>query len=371
MSDPTTYYTPDHSRIELRVCPRETIVGKITLAFLGIFFVVGPTFMFFACRGTFDFGLVIFMALMTVIPLILVASIFVTDDLVTLDHEGLTYRRKGFSTKERFFELSAIKGFEQVRKRSGKNAYETVEIHLKDEPSVEIANVSFISKKNQLVFVEECTEFLKRQKGPVWSSESTGEMADHDPMEVVHLKTDRLFFAEQPFESKWMRDEEAENFTIYKKGKFSLGGLFVALFLCCFWNGIVSVFLLNLFGVIPSKNPVEAGEFWFVFVFLIPFELIGLGFIWGVLCALFAGWSQERWVITKNEIRREKRNLGIKSVKRFDVSRAEKLEIEPDGLYFVSGQSEDEEETLCTIPLETQAEARWLAARFHQMRASW
>nr|MCR5162764.1 hypothetical protein [Thermoguttaceae bacterium] len=69
--------------------------------------------------------------------------------------------------------------------------------------------------------------------------------------------------------------------------------------------------------------------------------------------------------------RREKRNLGIKSVKRFDVSRAEKLEIEPDGLYFVSGQSEDEEETLCTIPLETQAEARWLAARFHQMRASW
>lgn len=58
-------------------------------------------------------------------------------------------------------------------------------------------------------------------------------------------------------------------------------------------------------------------------------------------------------------------------MKRFDVSRAEKLEIEPDGLYFVAGQSVDEEETLCTIPLESQDEARWLAARFHQMRASW
>ena len=371
MSDPTTYYTPDHSRIELRVCPRETIAGKITLAFLGIFFVVGPTFMFFACRGTFDFGVVIFMVLMTVIPFILVANIFVADDLVTLDHEGLTYRRKGFSTKERFFELSAIKGFEQVRKSSGKNAYETVLIHLKDEPPVEIANLSFISKKNQLVFVDECTEFLKRQNGPVWSSDSTGEMAGDDPMEVVHLKTDPLLFAEQPFDSRWMRDEEADEFTIYKKGKFSFGGLVAALVFCCFWNGIVSVFLLSLFGVIPSKNPVEGGEFWFVFAFLIPFELIGLGFSWGVLCALFAGWSQERWTITKNEIRREKRNLGIKSVKRFDVSRAEKLEIEPDGLYFVAGQTEDEEETLCTIPLETQAEARWLAARFHQMRASW
>lgn len=371
MSDPTTYYTPDHSRIELRVCPRETIVGKITLAFLSLFFVVGPIFVFFAGRSNFDFGLVIWLALMTIIPLIIVGNILMTDDLVTLDHEGLTYRRKGFSTKERFFELSSIKGFEQTLVRSGKNSREVILIHLKDEPSVEIANVSFLSKKKQLVFVAECTEFLKRQKGSAWSPDSTGEMAGDDPMEVIHLKTAPLLFAEQPADSLWERDDEASEFTIFKKGKFSLGGLIVALIFCCFWNGIVSVFLLTLFGFVPSKGTIDGSEFWFVFVFLIPFELIGLGFIWGVLCALFAGWSQERWVLTKNEIRRETRNLGIKSVKRFDVSRAEKLEIEPDGLYFVAGQSVDEEETLCTIPLETQAEARWLAGRFHQMRASW
>lgn len=371
MSDPTTYYTPDHSRIELRVCPRETIVGKITLAFLSLFFVVGPIFVFFAGRSNFDFGLVIWLALMTIIPLIIVGNILMTDDLVTLDHEGLMYRRKGFSTKERFFELSSIKGFEQTLVRSGKNSREVILIHLKDGPSVEIANVSFLSKKKQLVFVAECMEFLKRQRSSAWSPESTGEMVDDDPMEVIHLKTDSMTFADQPAESLWERDEEASEFTIFKKGKFSLGGFIVALIFCCFWNGIVSVFLLSLFGVIPSKSSVEAGEFWFVFVFLIPFELIGLGFIWGVLCALFAGWSQERWVLTKNEIRREKRNLGIKSVKRFDVSRAEKLEIEPDGLYFVAGEKEEDEETLCTIPLESQDEARWLAARFHQMRASW
>lgn len=371
MSDPTTYYTPDHSRIELRICPRETIVGKITLAFLSLFFVVGPIFVFFAGRSNFDFGLVIWLTLMTIIPLIIVGNILMTDDLVTLDHEGLMYRRKGFSTKERFFELSSIKGFEQTLVRSGKNSREVILIHLKDGPSVEIANVSFLSKKKQLVFVAECTEFLKRQKGSAWSPDSTGEMAGDDPMEVIHLKTDSMTFADQPAESLWERDEEASEFTIFKKGKFSLGGLFVALFLCCFWNGIVSIFLLSLFGVIPSKNPVEAGEFWFVFVFLIPFELIGLGFIWGVLCALFAGWSQERWTLTRDEIRFEKKLFGFKKVKRFDVSRAEKLEIEPTGLWFVAGEKEEDEETLCEIPLWSLEEARWLAARYHQMRASW
>lgn len=371
MSDPTTYYTPDHSRIELRICPRETIVGKITLAFLSLFFVVGPIFVFFAGRSNFDFGLVIWLALMTIIPLIIVGNILMTDDLVTLDHEGLMYRRKGFSTKERFFELSSIKGFEQTLVRSGKNSREVIFIHLKDGPSVEIANVSFLSKKKQLVFVAECTEFLKRQRSSAWSPESTGEMAGDDPMEVIHLKTDSMTFADQPAESLWERDEEAREFTIFKKGKFSFRNFMGALCVCLFWNGIVSVFVLTLFGVVPVKGEMDGLGWWFMFLFLIPFELIGVIMILNVLGELFAGWSRERWTLTRDEIRYEKKLFGFKKVKRFDVSRAEKLEIEPTGLWFVAGEKEEDEETLCEIPLWSLEEARWLAARYHQMRASW
>jgi hypothetical protein len=60
-----------------------------------------------------------------------------------------------------------------------------------------------------------------------------------------------------------------------------LGRFLGVCFLCVFWNGIVSVFIGILIRSI-REGDIE----WFLAVFLIPFELIGLGLIGGVIYML-------------------------------------------------------------------------------------
>jgi len=366
-----TFLTPDHSQVVLRIHPAHTVWGWFMMSVLlcidCVMFI--PLCLEFS-NGNFTSDQVFVSLTFNVVMTFIFLRIILTDDLLTLTHEGFTYRKKGFTTKVQFFPFSSIAGFEQVWKSSGKNGYYTIQINLKDQNSIEISNVSWVSKKNQQIFIDECEEFLRRQKRAIEVLTPAGEKDPDDPMEVIHLKTDRLIFAEQPMDSEWTRDEEASEFTIYKNGKFSLGNFLSTLFICAFWNGIVSIFVLNLFGVIPGG--VKNGFAWWVqFLFLIPFEVIGVVLFVAVLGSLFAAWGTEKWIFTRNEIRKESKSLGIRTTKRFDVSLAAKLEIEPDGLFFVSDGGEEEEKTLCEIPLASQAEARWLAARFQQMRGWW
>ncbi|MBQ6109499.1 MAG: hypothetical protein IJK97_14895, partial [Thermoguttaceae bacterium] len=79
-----------------------------------------------------------------------------------LDREGLTYRRKDFFRKVRFFELSSIEGVELVQIGSGEDRREVIQIRLKNGSSVKIANTSIVPQKSQQIFVAECTEFLDR-----------------------------------------------------------------------------------------------------------------------------------------------------------------------------------------------------------------
>ncbi len=54
-------------------------------------------------------------------------------------------------------------------------------------------------------------------------------------------------------------------------------------FFAAFWNGIVSVFVIHAVGDWRSGSPE-----WFLMVFLIPFVLIGAGFIFGIFYYLLA-----------------------------------------------------------------------------------
>ncbi len=63
----------------------------------------------------------------------------------------------------------------------------------------------------------------------------------------------------------------------------------------CFWNGIVSVFLMDLIGSHRSGNPD-----WFLTIFLIPFVLIGIALILAIVHALL-GLANPKLELTLSE----------------------------------------------------------------------
>ena len=86
------------------------------------------------------------------------------------------------------------------------------------------------------------------------------------------------------FNSRHKRVATEASGTEQLKSKSSgIGKVIGITFVACFWNGIVSVFLVQLIKSYNSGHPD-----WFLTVFLIPFVLIGLGLIFGIFHALLA-----------------------------------------------------------------------------------
>lgn len=67
---------------------------------------------------------------------------------------------------------------------------------------------------------------------------------------------------------------------VLKPESTRVGMLFGMIFLCLFWNGIVGVFTFLEFS-----GKMKGGAGWFLPLFLIPFQLIGLGLVYAVLRA--------------------------------------------------------------------------------------
>jgi Protein of unknown function (DUF3592) len=70
---------------------------------------------------------------------------------------------------------------------------------------------------------------------------------------------------------------------VLKPESTRLGALFGMIFLCLFWNGLVGVFTFMEF----SGN-IRGGAGWFLPLFLIPFQLIGVGLVYGVIRSALA-----------------------------------------------------------------------------------
>lgn len=173
--------------------------------------------------------------------------------------------------------------------------------------------------------------------------------------------------------------ETIDGFELLRRGRWSPSGVFGTLFICAFWNGIVSVFILQLIKDFD----------WFLFFFLIPFEVIGVLFLLMFL-AMLAGplWAM-RVTFSRSAIVRHWTLAGVgRSVTR-PYHRISRIELRPDRsadgeeeqprplqasvgrsvlaspaanviLAFVDEQGQD----VTTIDGLTRTEARWVAALF-------
>ena len=218
---------------------------------------------------------------------------------------------------------------------------------------------------------------------------------------------DHIKDAEKPEGTDWKETTDFNMIQFSRRGKWT-AGLLGALFITAFWNGIVSVFVCALFGVIGAEDnapatpdaavvqktensetpTVEQGnqgyfdslkdkhmivnkkpapffgwEWWIMFCFLIPFEIIGLGLILAFLSQLFAPFITQSWTFSSNTAIRTRSLFGIPLKQRFDLMDFSYLEIHhnqspnKDSLVFYDRH----DKKVLQIADLNRADARWIA----------
>lgn len=87
-----------------------------------------------------------------------------------------------------------------------------------------------------------------------------------------------------PSECRWTAETTFDRLRFQNRGVFQTGHVLMLLGATVFWNGILAVFLANLWGF-EGEQPQGIG-WWGLFVFLIPFQIVGLGLVGILLFAL-------------------------------------------------------------------------------------
>lgn len=126
---------------------------------------------------------------------------------------------------------------------------------------------------------------------------------------------------DQPSDSRWMLSREGRATQFAHRGQWSLGAIAGLLFINLFWNGIVGVFVVQL---------VKDFQ-WFLALFLIPFEVIGLCMIAGLVFAITApAWGQS-YSIRFGRIERRWWGPLMGGTKSTEFDRLDRVEISSPG----------------------------------------
>jgi hypothetical protein len=207
--------------------------------------------------------------------------------------------------------------------------------------------------------------------------------------EILH---DDQTLTEPPTDSAWRLDDDINALTFSKQGQLSIAGIVTLLFMAAFWNGILSMFLSALFGLMPAQNnnPPQGWEWWALFVFLIPFELVGLILILGVIFSILEPFRRTVWRFEQDRIAKQTQWPLYRHTRAWDVVKLDRLELRrqrpntpqrqrladsttdmmaqvPFELALVAPGNVD----LCRIPNLTEGEVRWIAHVILDRRAKW
>ncbi len=107
---------------------------------------------------------------------------------------------------------------------------------------------------------------------------------------------DRLF--DPPSDCRWQHLAGIDADVFHNRGRFELKQILLLAAVSAFWNGIVSVFIFaGLLGMLPGGHAVHGPEWLGLFLFLIPFELIGLFLIGAVLFHVIEPLRVTRWTL--------------------------------------------------------------------------
>jgi hypothetical protein len=195
---------------------------------------------------------------------------------------------------------------------------------------------------------------------------------------------------EPPTDSRWHVTEDDDTFAFWHKGRLNIGALVGLLFINAFWNGIVSVFVMVLFGQMPINNAPQGWHWWGIFVFLIPFEGIGLAMFAALILAVLEPFRRTSWRFEQDRLVSQTCWPGYCHTRAWDAPDLDRLELRrrnrndskhqlswdmatdltnqlPFELALVSSTNVD----LCNLGKLTEGEARWMARIVLDRRPKW
>ncbi|MGD9647615.1 MAG: hypothetical protein AB7U73_18015 [Pirellulales bacterium] len=195
---------------------------------------------------------------------------------------------------------------------------------------------------------------------------------------------------EPPSDCQWTLSHELNALVFTSRGRWSWIVVGFVLFLNCFWNGIVSVFLLPALGL--ADNGPQDWERIQLLLFLIPFELVGLLMMVVLAIAIAEPLRSITWRFTPTDLKCELqwRELGrrwsyaIKGLSRIELDRKtdakRKLSdhFKQPNLVFTNDECpyrlsfvDRDNAEVCEIAGLSEGEARWIADQVMRHRREW
>ena len=194
-----------------------------------------------------------------------------------------------------------------------------------------------------------------------------------------------------PSDTHWRRVDDFDAIVFSRRGRFDAASFGTLLFVNLFWNGIVSVFIFALFS--GDVDAPQGMSWWGMFVFLIPFEIIGLGMFLALLAAFLEPVRRITWRIGHHSIQKRLTWAGVGPRWTWWIDRLDRLEVHdeqgtarlvdlgvgaektrrvPSGegqfkLCFV----DDQNAVLCGIDRLSHGEARWMTDAVLRERPEW
>ena len=137
-----------------------------------------------------------------------------------------------------------------------------------------------------------------------------------------------------PSDSSWDVDQTQSALVICQNGKFVWGAVLGLLFVNAFWNGIVGLFVALLFGFVPGGHRHLSGEWWFLCLFLIPFEIIGALIGFGLVLTILEPFRRTVWTFTDTNC--------VRATTRFNLPLGRRTSFQNDGISTVTVRNTDE-----------------------------
>ena len=325
--------------------------------------------------GTLLFG-VPFWASWVFVFFLLLKMFFQKDELV-VDREGVVFRRQVIvKIKERRIPLGELKRVEKYTAVTDSESGRT-------ESGLEIVTLGKSLRCFQGLSNDELS-WLQWQLSEQLAgmAVSAGVEATGGDLEVG-----------PPTDSSWRRVDGFNDIGFVQRGQFVPSVVGMLLFINVFWNGIVSVFVGGLWGVMPFENnpPFASGFWWTLFVFLIPFEVIGLFFVAALISAVFEPAHCTWWKFSDTGIEQVQTWFGNGPRWSWNVAKLNRIELRLEDpqtrkkkffRWNINWQQETKDcfellfidaanNEVCRMGGLTEGEGRWVSETVKQFRAGW
>lgn len=307
----------------------------------------------------------------------LLLSMLLRKEVLVLDETGAVLTKSLlFPISRRFVPLAELKCFESIFGRSG------------DADSAPVNHIKMVTLGQPLQTFADLPH--DERAWLVWRLNHQLKVLnphdDDDPRTPSSRRTDSV---EPPSDNSWKLIEDYDSISFVQRGKLQLSAVMGALFIALFWNGIVSVFVMVLLGVAPGGPARFSGEWWGLFLFLIPFEAIGLLILCGFLLTILEPIRRTMWRFEQYEIRYYYGWLGIGYRRRYDNTAVAEVNLDQDDanaknstvpqqkmLPAAMGNSrlrfvDDQNTEIVSISGLTEGEALWIRDNLRRQHSDW